>query len=230
MKNNALYILTFAISITLLSCKKDKSFDIVNSEFKAVSITKDRTLSFYDNKGSSITDSKTIQDFIKDINMFNLDTDIDSKPRGEIIKFISADSAYFYNSEKTVYLKCAFKRDGNTIFFYETIYNYIRKDANTEKLYNDIVKYQPKILKSSALPTAGGLMYVETRENTMVGSINDQELKLYLFAFKLKKVLGNSGWQNDTGLPFNQFNESFLQSLGDKDMLAIQPYTFNFKN
>lgn len=63
---------------------------------------------------------------------------------------------------------------------------------------------------------------------SIVGSITNDELKISQFGFKLKKGYGASLGEQIPA-PMNEFNENYLQTLTEKDMLAIQHYNLNFK-
>jgi len=225
MKINALSVILIT-SLFAFSCKKDQEINLVNTEFQAVSITKDGALKVYTDRGQKVTDLARIQKIIEgeDI-LWNRDKTVAS---GEKVKFVSVDSVYFLTDHGDIARRLSYKTEGTKVIFSETFTERL-ESSNSTGLYTNIVKYKPLFSETFRVQGIGGLHSYRKVTNTIYANIYGGKLTIYQFAFKLATGQSSGAYsKSDSGIPMNQFNDDFLKSLTAQDILAVQSYTLNF--
>ncbi len=219
------YLYIFLLAIIILACKKTKIDPAPQfpSTLYLNGITKKSTIRLFTNKGE-ITDQSVIDKFIKGTKGFTRkDTSFISD---ETLIFFSADSAGIPN----LFNSLTVVKKENQLIFKSTNRNII-SDAQLSSSYK-MTKYQSEIK-----PVWDGKFSVY---NMLVGYGNYSALNLSVFEYNRIGWYIQWNWSDDSspdiwdkssssGTIFNEFNESYINSVGKYDTLAIQEYFYSFR-
>lgn len=223
------YLYACLLIIISLACKKtdiEKESIQFPSTLSLSSIKQKSKIRLFSNK-QEITDQKVIDNFLKGFNNFEIrDTSFVSD---ENLVFLTADSASIPN----LFGSLTVLKTADQFLFKSTNINIITADQLT---HYKMAKYQSEI---DPVWDSKYRFY-----HMLIGYGDYSELKLSVFNYSLTKWYNNSndyfGFNDTTytgytyksktsGKVFNEFNESYLSSVGKSDTLAIQEYFYEFK-
>ena len=224
------YLYVFLLATIILACKKadiEQESNQLPSTLYLFSISQKSKIRLFSNK-KEITDQKVIDHFLKDFKDFEIrDTSFVSD---ENLVFLTADSASIPNQFESL----KFIKTGDQILFKSNNIHIITADQLTNY---KMAKYQSEIE-----PVWDSKYRVY---NMLVGYGNYSELKLSVFNYSV--TMWHKNFSNDyfgfndttsndytykskaSGKVFNEFNESYINSVAESDTLAIQEYFYSFK-
>lgn len=224
------YLFVFLLTILITSCKKteiEQEPTQFPSTLSLTSIKQKSKIRLFSN-GQEITDQKVIDDFLKDFKDFEIrDTSFVSD---ENLVFLSADSASIPN----LFESLTVLKSGDQLLFKSTNMHIVTAAQLTNY---KMAKYQSPIE-----PVWDSKYRVY---HMLIGYGDYSDLKLSVFNYSLLTRWHNFSNDyfgfNDTtstdyiyksktsGKVFNEFNESYVSSIGKNDTLAIQEYFYEFK-
>jgi len=224
------YLYVFLLATIILACKKadiEQESNQLPSTLYLFSISQKSKIRLFSNK-KEITDQKVIDHFLKDFKDFEIrDTSFASD---ENLVFLTADSASIPNQFESL----KFIKTGDQILFKSNNIHIITADQLTNY---KMAKYQSEIE-----PVWDSKYRVY---NMLVGYGNYSEFKLSVFNYSV--TMWHKNFSNDyfgfndttsndytykskaSGKVFNEFNESYINSVAESDTLAIQEYFYSFK-
>jgi len=210
MKNIAFFLLFAAF----FSCKKEED---KKPQFPAdlymTHVNKKAGIRLFVNK-TEIKDKAIIDKFVKGESNFHVNDS--SVVSDEKITFLSKDSVYV--GGRSIKDIRSVERNGNRFLFKTVTYNMISKSR--AELIFDMNKH-----RSALTPAYDGNYHVDI---IMVGYGDYSKVELSLFSYKVVKRSGQS-WSLNTGKTFNEFDESYISTVGPNDTLAIEEYSYTLK-
>lgn len=218
------YLSALILLLVIISCKKTEIEQ--SPEFPSTlylnRISVKSKIRLYTNK-KEITDKVVIDRFVKGNGGFKLKDSVFVSD--EHIKFFSPDSAEIPNSFNSLLIT----KNDNQLIFRSTNRLIVTKEA-IQNSYN-MSKY-----RSEFEPVWDGKF---STYNMLVGYGNYSELKLSVFEYR--RVSWNTFYDPDyyylypemfrgsvSGIRFNEFDESYLNSISKADTLAIREYFYSF--
>lgn len=214
------YIISMALTVLLLSCKKEElRGPQFPSELSLISIEKKQVVRLFTNK-REITDPKTINDFVKGSTYFGIRDNL--LTTDEKIIFKSIDSAFV----GTIPNPYTIQNRGDTLQFFSTLEGSF--SAEFARLFYPMSRYRGTLIYSP--------FFGYTAKNIMVGYGNYNRLNMSVYSFKLtrsSKILFNNEEHVNrsvySGTTFNEFDPAYISRVPDTDTLAIEEYSFIFE-
>ncbi|WP_207535637.1 hypothetical protein [Desertivirga arenae] len=198
------------------SCKKTQEEPAIEYPFtlENATVEKKSEIQIYTNK-QEIKDQAKANKFVEASQLFNLHL---QENRFGSLTVLSPDSVFF-NYPDNLY---TYENKDGKFFFYSTFLFELGDGAPVSAA---LLKY-----KEPQINTAQGLMGKEIR--VAKGTIKN--LDFSCIAYKLSKNKLDSNGRlvssiEEEGVVYNEFNEEFINSLGDRDTLAVQRFVISLK-
>lgn len=128
----------------------------------------------------------------------------------DVVRFIHPDTVMFGTSTIPFVVATA----GQQYLCYSPLQVRV---ATANDIFRSLLKYTSPLV---AVPTATGFAYL-TKE-VRVGYADGNGMRIARLNYRLKQTLGSAGYQEYSGLLFNEFNEASIARIRSGDTLAVQ--------
>lgn len=209
--------LLLIFSIILLSCKKNndeqQSFPITFYMEKAQAVSDIRVYT----KNGEIKDAQKIAQLVKNSNNYFQAEEFLNRTTSSYLTFLSRDSATFNNS----YFRYQVKRSGDQFLFTSAITSVSPLPIFPDQIRYHLLKYEDVRFDNNAV----------FRKDVQIAYGDYKTLKIPAFGYLVSSGLETPviGLSRIGGLVTNEFDESSLNRLGNKDTIAIKTYTIMLK-